>query len=87
MHALEDRERTLQLALEASDLGIWRSETAQTGGTLDWDARCKAIFGFPLDQPVPFESWKNTIPAEHWGSVEASLNRALSPDDPHDDYA
>lgn len=87
MRALEDRERTLQLALEASELGIWRCEAAQTGAAPDWDARCKAIFGFPPDQPVTVESWKNAVPAEHWDSVEAALHRALSPDDPQDDCA
>jgi PAS domain S-box-containing protein len=86
-HALLDRERMLQLALEASDLGIWRCETAQTGGTLDWDARCKAIFGFPTEHPVTFDAWKNAVPEDEWDIVEAELTRTLSPDDPRDDYA
>jgi PAS domain-containing protein len=43
--ALAESERLLRLALDGSDLGIWRWDTAGGNRTLEWDVRCKAMFG------------------------------------------
>lgn len=85
--ALAESERLLLLALDASDLGTWRCDVQDSGGYLLWDARSKALFGFPAERQVTFEAWKQAIPPENWLAIEASLTRAMSADDAHDDYA
>jgi len=84
--ALAESERLLLLALDASDLGTWRCDMQTGEGNLLWDDRSKAMFGFPADRQVTFAGWKDTIAPEHWPPIEASLNRAMSADDPQDDY-
>jgi PAS domain S-box-containing protein len=85
--ALAESERLLLLALDASDLGTWRCDMIPGDRELQWDARSKAMFGFAPDWPVTFDAWKNAIPPETWPAIETSLTRAMSADDPHDDYA
>ena len=85
--ALAESERLLLLALDASDLGTWRCDMQDSEGNLLWDARSKAMFGFAADWQVTIDAWKDTIPPENWRTIEASLGRAMSADDPHDDYA
>jgi PAS domain S-box-containing protein len=85
--ALAENERLLLMALDASDLGTWRCDINGSDGNLAFDPRSKAMFGFSPGQPVAFAAWKNAIPPENWPAIEASLARAMSADDPHDDYA
>jgi PAS domain S-box-containing protein len=84
--ALAESQRLLLLALDASDLGTWRSDMIEGEGNLQWDARSKAMFGFAPDLQVTFDVWKDTIPSDNWPAIEANLARAMSADDPRDDY-
>lgn len=84
---LRRREALLRLALDASALGTWRWEVGERTETLEWDARCKALFGFPPDAAVDYTAWAAAIPAEDRAVAEAGVARALDPADPHDDFA
>src|SRR5208337_3090361 len=48
-------ERKLRLALDAAELGIWRWETGSQ--EMQWDSRCRAMFGVPPDARVTHETW------------------------------
>ena len=85
----ELRERALQLrlALDASDQGTWRFFVGAETKRLDWDARCKALFGFAPNAQVTYEDWRNALRAEDRVAAEAAIARALDPHDPNDGYA
>ncbi len=85
-HRLEESEERLRLALDAAELGIWRWEVAKGTRVLQWDTRCKALFGLPPDAEVTYDIWANAIPPEDRGAAEAGVVRALDPADPHDEY-
>ncbi len=84
---LRESEERLHLSLEAAKLGIWRWEVTNGAHVLQWDTRCKALFGFPSDAEITYETWTNAIPAEDRARTEAEVFRALDPADPRDDYA
>ena len=48
--ALEENRVLLQVALDASGLGIWTMDPDHTGS---WDETTRRIFGVPLDEPNP----------------------------------
>ncbi len=84
---LRESEERLHLAVEAAKLGIWRWDMIDGARVLEWDIRCKALFGLPCDAEVTYETWANAIPAEDRMRVAAEVARALDPEDPRDDYA
>jgi PAS domain S-box-containing protein len=43
----------LDIALEASSVGIWEVDLRQ--GVIDWDQRCAAIFGYPEAMRLPLD--------------------------------
>lgn len=49
----EGIEERLQLAIEATGLGIWDFDPAT--GALAWDDRCKAMFGLPPGTEITYE--------------------------------
>src|SRR3569833_1958827 len=53
LHELEESQERLRLAVEAADLGTWDFDPVS--GTLNWSARCKALFGLPPDAEVNYE--------------------------------
>ncbi len=48
-------EERLQLAIEATRLGIWHFEPATK--TLTWDDQCKAMFGLSPGAHITYESF------------------------------
>jgi PAS domain S-box-containing protein len=82
--ALRESEQKLRLALDAAQLGIWRWDAGQGTGEMEWDSRCRALFGVPADARVTHETWANCIVAEDRARAEANVARSLDPDDPLD---
>jgi PAS domain S-box-containing protein len=90
--ALLDSENQLRLALEAGGLGAWSVDIA--AGTVQWDARCCAMFGLPPEpRRLSLEEVAELIhPDDHVlviGNYDAATNeggayrnefRSLSPD-------
>jgi PAS domain S-box-containing protein len=83
--ALRASEQNLRLALDAAELGTWRWEAGTK--EIQWDGRCRALFGVPPDARVTYETWANCIVAEDRARTEANVARALDPGDPHDETA
>src|SRR5262249_23588222 len=60
--ALRKREERLRLALDASGAGSWMRD-ARTG-RVDWDDRCRKLYGFTAEEPGSFEAWLNRVHEE-----------------------
>ncbi|MBV8612229.1 MAG: CHASE3 domain-containing protein [Acetobacteraceae bacterium] len=85
--ALRDIEAERHLALEAAGLGVWRWEVGGNTDRLEWDARCKALFGLPPDATVTYATWAGLVAPEDRTRAEALVARALDPADPEDSFA
>ncbi|MGA7328959.1 MAG: PAS domain-containing protein [Rhodomicrobium sp.] len=82
---LRESERKLRLALDAADLGIWHWDAGKGAKEMQWDSRCRQLFGVSPDASVTYESWTNCIVPEDRARTEANVARALDPGDPHDE--
>ncbi len=58
---LQESEERLRLALDAAELGIWRWDVIKGARVLEWDTRCKALFGLPADAEITYETWASAI--------------------------
>jgi two-component system, cell cycle sensor histidine kinase and response regulator CckA len=66
---LHRKQNALELALEAAGLGTWELE--RSTGEVHLDARAKAIFGLPPDEPATYARWVDRIhPDDRERSVE-----------------
>jgi len=83
---LRESEMMLRIALDVSDQGLWRLEIGQRTDILDWDARCRSIFGLALDAPVNYADWASAISDENRVAVKAAVTSAMDPADMHDDF-
>lgn len=70
-------ERRLQLALHAAKVGIW--EVDGTTGRRDWDARCRAIFGFPPDLELTHEVIMSCAHPDDRAELERRLKEFYDP--------
>jgi PAS domain S-box-containing protein len=78
MHeTLAASEQRLQLALQAAAIGIW--ETDPVTNTNTWDAKSRAIFGFPMDLAIDGETVMSCI---HPDDREAVAKSIQAPHDP-----
>ncbi|WP_421931310.1 sensor histidine kinase [Phenylobacterium sp.] len=76
--ALRLSERRLSLATEAAGLGVWDWDLAT--GEVIYSDQAKAIFGFPVDQPVSFEMVRELVHPDDEAVTEAMARRATDPD-------
>jgi PAS domain S-box-containing protein len=83
--ALRESEENLRLALDAAKLGIWRWDKGTGTEELQWDSRCRTLFGVAPDARVTLETWVNAILPEDRDRARANVGRALDPADPQDD--
>ena len=60
--ALQEREQRLRLALDSSGAGSWMQD-ARTG-LVDWDDRCRKLYGFTAEEPGSFEAWLSRVHEE-----------------------
>src|SRR5262245_3889656 len=67
--ALREQEDRLRLALDASGAGSWMRD-ARTG-RVDWDDRCRKLYGFTAEEPGSFEAWLSRVHEEdRWKVLE-----------------
>ncbi|MDO7851745.1 PAS domain-containing sensor histidine kinase [Hymenobacter convexus] len=80
---LRQSQERFQLALDASESGVWVWEIA--GHELHWDARAQAIFGLPHHpEPVSFEVLHRAVHSQDLPAVAEALRRALTQQAPFD---
>jgi PAS domain S-box-containing protein len=83
--ALRASDGKLRLALDAAKLGIWRWDAGKGTEEMQWDSRCRALFGVAADVPVTYGVWANSIVPEDRARIEGNVARALDPADPYDE--
>lgn len=83
--ALRESEEKLRLALDAAELGIWRWIPGKGAGQMEWDSRCRALFGVSHDACITYATWANAIAPEDRMRAEAKVAGALDPGDSHDE--
>ena len=76
--ALARSEERLRLAIEATQLGTWHFDSK--AGRLDWDERCRALFGLPADAPVDYGVFLRGLHPEDRDRADAAVQTALRPD-------
>jgi PAS domain S-box-containing protein len=84
--ALRENALRLRLALDASAQGTWHWDVTGTNVRLEWDERCRALFGLSPEAPVDYAVWLGAVAAEDRAMVAAKMARALNPADPDDQY-
>jgi PAS domain S-box-containing protein len=83
---LRESELMLRLALDVSGQGVWRWEVGQGTDKLEWDHRCKSLFGLAPDTLMSYSVWASAISPGDRVTAEAGMTRALDPADMLDDY-
>jgi PAS domain S-box-containing protein len=79
---LRRSEADLQLALDASDQGVWKWNI-ETGDMM-WSERCKALFGLPPDAEVNYEVFTNAIHPDDRERNERLLKQAVETGAPYE---
>jgi PAS domain S-box-containing protein len=79
--AARGSEERLRLATEAASIGIWDYDPIS--GRLQWDDRCKALFGLSPDAEVSYEgTFLAGLHPEDRQSADAAVRRALTAGEP-----
>ncbi|MXN47317.1 EAL domain-containing protein [Shinella kummerowiae] len=87
--ALQDREdrletvsQRLQLALDASKVGVWEYDTETKA--LAWDARMRELYGVPRTQPVcSYKDWRAALHPDDIEEAERVFADAIAADKPY----
>ena len=87
--ALQDREdrletvsQRLQLALNASKVGVWEYDTETAA--LSWDARMRELYNVPPEQPIcGYADWRAALHPDDIQSAERAFAAAIESDDPY----
>ncbi|WP_055562737.1 PAS domain S-box protein [Hymenobacter sp. AT01-02] len=80
---IQESEERLQMALAASDTGVWTIDYATN--KVNWDFRSQQIFGHPFDaNPTPFQTLQDAIHPSDVARVAAALGRAATDNIPFD---
>jgi signal transduction histidine kinase/ActR/RegA family two-component response regulator len=74
---LQRSSTRLQLATAAAELGI--HEYNLITGRLEWDARVRALWGVPADEPITYETFLAGLHPDDVGPTQAKVARALDP--------
>ena len=73
-------QQRLNLALEAAEVGLW--DYVPSASRLEWDARCKQIFGLPDDAEITHERFLALVHADDRGRVDDAVQAALESSTP-----
>src|SRR4051794_34462168 len=75
--ALRESEARLQAAVDLVKLGrySWNPQTNE----LEWDEKCRAMWGLPADATVDYDTWRTTVHPDDLGAVEAAIQRCADP--------
>jgi PAS domain S-box-containing protein len=77
VEALRESEERLRVALAATALGIWDYNPAS--GALNWDARCKELFGLPPEAEVNYDTFLAGLHPEDREPTHQAIQRSLGP--------
>ncbi|HLM69174.1 MAG TPA: PAS domain S-box protein, partial [Longimicrobium sp.] len=77
---VERLEERLRLALESADIGTW--DFHPRTGVLNWDERCKRVFGLRADDPVDYGVFLSRIHPADRARTDGLVQEALDPHGP-----
>lgn len=72
---LGDRDRQLQLALDAAELGTWNWDPATN--ELVWSERCRTLLGVSADEPATVDNFLRLVHADDRAAVGQAIETAL----------
>jgi PAS domain S-box-containing protein len=75
---LQENEDRLRITIESTELGTWDFYPEQ--GLLNWDARCKAMFGLKPESDVEYAVFLNGLHPEDRERVDAIVQSSLRPE-------
>jgi PAS domain S-box-containing protein len=75
---IEESEERLRMAIQSTKLGTW--DCNPLSGELTWSPECRAIFSFPQDKKVDFETFTEHIHPEDKEFTLSEINKALEPE-------
>ena len=75
--ALRESEARLKAAVDLVKLGrySWNPQTNE----LDWDEKCRAMWGLPADATADYDTWRTAVHPDDLGAVEAAIQRCTDP--------
>lgn len=73
--ALQNSEQLLRLALTGAKQGVWDWNVKTQ--VLTWDARCKEMFGLPLESPITYEGHLQILHPDDRLRLEEAITAAL----------
>ena len=72
---LGDRDRQLQLALDAAELGTWNWDPSTN--ELAWSDRCRTLIGVSADEPPSVDTFLKLVHSDDRAAVESAIASAL----------
>ncbi|MCL6707237.1 EAL domain-containing protein [Pseudomonas sp. R2.Fl] len=67
----------LEVALEASEIGVWELDIGS--GQLTWDGRMHALYGLEKhESPTDYVTWRKTLHPDDLADAERQFNEAIS---------
>ncbi len=72
---LGDRDRQLQLALDAAELGTWNWDPATN--ELVWSERCRSLLGVSADEPATVDNFLKLVHPDDRAAVGQAIETAL----------
>ena len=79
---LDDQRRRVEIAVEATDLGLWELDLASNQRT--WSDRQRALFGLGPDEEVTDDTYRRVIHADDYERVISTISAARTVDDADD---
>ncbi|WP_334164973.1 response regulator [Phenylobacterium sp.] len=74
--ALSRSEMRARLAIEGAELGLWDFDPRT--GALDWDERCRVLFGIPADGEVDYPTFLQRMHPTDRERVDAAVRAAIT---------
>ncbi len=72
---LGDRDRQLQLALDAAELGTWNWDLATN--EVVWSERCRSLLGVSADEPATVDNFLRLVHPSDRAAVDQAIETAL----------
>src|SRR5258706_9558319 len=71
MRSRRESEARLKAAVDLVKLGrySWNPQTNE----LEWDEKCRAMWGLPADATVDYDTWRTAVHPDDLGAVEAAI--------------
>lgn len=78
---IEVMSRRLELALKASQIGVWENNV--TAGELYWDHRMRRLYDTPATAPVDYKVWENRLHPDDRARAVCDFQNALRDETPY----